>query len=80
MGSLKEVPVFQPKGRPKTYKFDAFLVNSTTHVRIPCKPTLGIYNSIKSTFYRWRKNNGVTKGFVFDIYPNEIVIWRRRKD
>lgn len=79
MSSLKEVPVFAVKGRPKTYNFDGFLQGNNTYVRIPCKPTLSIYNSIKSSFHRWRKAHNIEKGFVFDIYSNEIVIWRRKK-
>jgi hypothetical protein len=76
---LQELELFPSKGRPKFYDFSTFLHSNTTHIRIPCTPTVGIYNSIKSSFYRWRKNNGVEKGFVFDIYPNEIVIWRRQR-
>ena len=79
MSSLKEIPVFLPKGRPKMYVFSDFLLSNTTHIRIPCKPTIGIYNSVKSSFHRWRKANNIEKGFVFDVYPNEIVIWRRLK-
>ena len=79
MSSLKEVPVFVSKGRPKMYVFTDFLSSNTTHIRIPCKPTLSIYNSIKSSFQRWRKAHNIERGFVFDIYPNEIVIWRRKK-
>jgi len=79
MSSLKEVPVFSSKGRPKMYVFADFLSGNTTHIRIPCKPTMSVYNSVKSSFQRWRKENNIEKGFVFDIYPTEIVIWRRRR-
>ena len=79
MSSLKEVPVFLSKGRPKMYVFTGFLSSNTTHIRIPCNPDTSIYNSIKSSFHRWRKSNNIEKGFVFDVYPNEIVIWRRQK-
>jgi len=78
MGVLKNEPLFKKKGRPKTYDFDAFLSNGM-HVRIQCQTDVRIYHTVKSSFHRWRKKHQIEGRFVFDIYPNEIVIWRRNR-
>lgn len=78
MSCLKDVPLYtKRKGRPCTYDFSVFKNAKQNVLVIPCTPTEEIYNSIKSSFARWRKKNGVPAGFVFDIYSDKIAIWRR---
>jgi hypothetical protein len=78
MGALKEVGLYtKPKGRPCLYDFSPFKNAKTTVVVIQCWPTEEIYNSIKSSFWRWRKQHNIPAGFVFDISEEGITIWRR---
>jgi len=46
---------------------------------IECIPSQQVYNTIKSSFARWRKRNNIPTGFVFDVHENNITIWRRSK-
>jgi hypothetical protein len=79
MGALKAVELYtKTKGRPCLYDFSPFLNKKQAVVIIQCSPTEDIYNSIKSTFARWRKRHGIPAGFVFNIYDEYIVIWRRQ--
>ena len=78
MGALKTVDLYtKSKGRPCLYNFSAFKNNKQSFIIIHCVPSEDIYNSIKSSFARWRKKNKVAPGFTFEIYEEHIVIWRR---
>lgn len=78
MCPLKKVDLYtKGKGRPCLYDFTPFKNAKQSVVVIKCTPTEEVYNSIKSSFARWRKQNGVAPGFVFDIYEDRITIWRR---
>jgi hypothetical protein len=78
MPPLKNIPLYtKPKGRPCRYDFSPFKSASHMAIVIDCVPTENIYNSIKSSFSRWRKRNNISSGFVFDIYEDNITIWRR---
>jgi len=76
-GPLKHVELYGRKGRPCLYDFNSFLNPKTSCIVINCEPTQKIYNSIKSSFARWRKQNGMKPGFVFDIYETHVIIWKR---
>jgi hypothetical protein len=76
-----EIPLYkQKKGRPVSYDFTPFKKAGEKRIVIHCVPSVQIYNSIKSTFARWRKENGILPGFTFDIHETSIVIWRREKN
>lgn len=59
------------------YDFSPFLNAKQSVVVIACFPSQSVYNSIKSSFARWRKKNNISTGFVFDIHEDGITIWRR---
>jgi hypothetical protein len=80
MSRLKEVPLFKGKGRPSVYDFTPFRDSGVSLVVIKCTPTQDVYNSIKSSFSRWRRRNNIPTGFVFDVYEDNITIWRRKKE
>lgn len=80
-----EVPLYEKqdkRGRPLKYNYAGFLNPSTTFVVIE---GFGIehYNSIRSTFTRWKRLNGVNGSYRFDFYresaigPKRWVIWRK---
>jgi hypothetical protein len=78
MPPLKFVPLYtKSKGRPCRYDFSPFKNAGYMALVIECVPTENLYNSIKSSFSRWRKRNNIPSGFVFDIYEDNITIWRR---
>lgn len=78
MSSLKEVALFPKKrGRPGCYNFSPFKNKNNQSIVIDCSPSLAVYNSIKSSFSRWRKKHNIDSGFVFQIEEHRIVIWRR---
>lgn len=73
-----EVPLFEKKkarGRPIKYDFSAFKKQSTSHLIIE---NIGMehYDSLRSTFARWRRMKGVVGRFRYDFLNNGIAIWR----
>ena len=78
MAPLRKVDLYSGrKGRPCLYDFSPFKNAKTTVIFIHCWPTEDVYNSIKSSFCRWRKKNNIAAGFVFDITDEGVTIWRR---
>jgi hypothetical protein len=74
-----EVPLFDEKkhrGRPIKYDFSPFKKQSTSHLIIE-----GVgekeYDSLRSTFARWRRMKGVLGRFRYDFLDNGIAIWRQ---
>jgi len=76
-GPLKQIDLKRGKGRPIVYNFAPFLSLKINCIVINCNPTQEVYNSIKSSFSRWRKKNNVKPGFVFDVHQTHVIIWRR---
>ena len=83
----KDVPLFTHKkriGRPIKYDFTPFTKESTDYV-IFNHLTLKNYDSLRSTFARWRRRKGVEGRFEYDVleakgeHPEAIVIWRQRE-
>jgi hypothetical protein len=80
----KDVPLFTHKkriGRPIKYDFTPFTKESTDYV-IFNHLTLKNYDSLRSTFARWRRREKVEGRFEYDILdstekdPCGIAIWR----
>jgi hypothetical protein len=74
-----EVPLFDKKkqrGRPIKYDFSAFKKQSTSHLVLQ-----GIgqkeYDSLRSTFARWRRMENIKGRFHYDFIDNGIAIWRK---
>jgi len=79
-----EAPLFpksENRGRPLTYDYTNFLHPNVTYVVL-----LGVgrdqYDTVRSTFARWRKLNGVKGRFRYDFHlasengPKHLVIWK----
>lgn len=82
----KEIPLFKEKrrrGRPIQYDFSLFKKASTKFLVFE---GIGLkeYDSIRSTFARWRRRHGVEGRFEYDIvpatdmFPPYIAIWRQK--
>lgn len=80
-----EVPLFpitKQIGRPFKYDFTPFKKTNTKYVVF-----LGLteknYDSLRSTFARWRRREGIEGRFEYDILPSMdgwppcITIWRQ---
>lgn len=73
-----EIPLFEKKkqrGRPIKYDFSPFKRQSTSHLIIQ-----GIgakeYDSLRSTFARWRRMEKIVGRFRYDFLDTGIAIWR----
>jgi len=82
----KEVKLFREKktrGRPIKYDFTAF---KKTNTKFLVFEGVGLkeYDSIRSTFARWRRRHGIEGRFEYDIvpetdmFPSYIAIWRQK--
>lgn len=74
-----EVPLFEKKGRkgrPIKYDFSSFRKQSTSYLLLQ-----GIgqkeYDSLRSTFARWRRIQNIQGRFRYDFLDNGIAIWRQ---
>jgi hypothetical protein len=77
--SKLEVPLFEEKrqrGRPIKYDFSPFKRQSTSHLVIE-NISKEHYDSLRSTFARWRRMKGVLGRFRYDFLDNGIAIWRQ---
>jgi hypothetical protein len=79
-----ESPVFKQKknkGRPWKYDFTPFINRKTEYVLIE-NADMDDYDSIRSTFCRWRKINQVSGRYEYDFVPQiedspkALIIWR----
>jgi hypothetical protein len=73
-----EVPLFEEKrqrGRPIKYDFSPFKKESTKYLVIP-NVGLEEYDSLRSTFARWRRIEGIEGRFNYDFLKTDIAIWR----
>ena len=79
-----DVPLFKERkqmGRPIKYDFSDFKKSHIKYIVFPHLSTRH-YDSIRSTFCRWRKLEGVGGRFEYDFLdgtdkePCAIVIWR----
>ena len=80
----KELPLFNEKkrmGRPIKYDFSGFKKDHVKYI-VFSGLSLKHYDSIRSTFCRWRRIEGVEGRFEYDFLdatekePCAIVIWR----
>ena len=80
----KNVPLFKERkkmGRPVKYDFSGFKKPSVKYIVFPGLSTKQ-YDSIRSTFCRWRRLEGVSGRFEYDFLDGTekdscaIVIWR----
>ncbi len=80
----RNVPLFKEHkrmGRPIKYDFTPFFKKSTKYIVFP-NLTLKNYDSLRSTFARWRRREGVEGRFEYDILdatekdPCGIAVWR----
>lgn len=77
--SKVEVPLFEEKkerGRPIKYDFSPFKRQSVGHLVIP-NVGLDEYDSLRSTFARWRRMEGIKGRFRYDFLDDSIAIWRQ---
>jgi hypothetical protein len=81
MGGKKkiDVPLFVEKrqrGRPIKYNFTPFKKKATSHLIIE---GIGMkeYESLRSTFARWRRMEEIPGRFRYDFLDNGIAIWRQ---
>jgi hypothetical protein len=80
-----EDPVFKIKrqrGRPQRYDFTPFTNPKTEYVLIE-NVDMEEYDSIRSTFCRWRRINGIEGRYEYDFlppkppnHPKSLIIWR----
>lgn len=79
-----EVPLYpktDDRGRPVAYDFSNF-----RNEKVTCVVLMGVgreqYSSVRTTFARWRKQNGVEGRFTYEFHaekgdtPRHLVIWR----
>lgn len=80
----KDVPLFKEKkrlGRPVKYDFSGFAKENVKYI-VFSGLTTKHYDSIRSTFCRWRRMEGIGGRFEYDFLdatekePCAIVIWR----
>lgn len=74
-----EVPLFdeaKKRGRPIKYDFSPFKKASTKYLLIG-NAKWENYSSLRSTFARWRKIEGIEGRFRYDFVDNGIAIWRQ---
>jgi hypothetical protein len=78
--SKVEVPLFKKdakRGRPIKYDFSPFKRQSVKHIVFQ-GVSAELYSSLRSTFARWRRIEGVEGRFRYDFLDDDsVAIWRQ---